>query len=35
MVDFVKKRGYQILLLYFGMQQVHFQSLYGKNLIIF
>jgi hypothetical protein len=25
MVDFVKKRDYQILLSYFGMQQVYFQ----------
>jgi hypothetical protein len=25
MVDFVKKRGCQILLLYIGVQQIHFQ----------
>jgi hypothetical protein len=31
MVDFVKKGGYQILLSYFGIQQIHFQFYVGKK----
>jgi hypothetical protein len=30
-VDFVRKRGCQILLSYFGMQQIHFQFFTWKK----